>query len=153
MVGFSFTIEGEEQVARMLSRTTEKINDLRPFLDGVSTFLSTVAMAEQFSTEGGRTGGWAALSPRYAEDKLQRWGSQPILVASGRMRQSLTGGGAGSVSRQIGGDTLEFGTSVPYARFHQSGTSRMPQRRIMDLADADRRTIMKMLQQHLFTGR
>lgn len=152
VVAFSFTVEGEVQVSRMLSRTTEKISNLRPFLDNVAVFLEAT-MEEQFDTEGSRSGGWVALSPRYAEDKLARWGSQPILVASGGMRRSLIGASGASIRRQLGGDTLEFGTSVPYAKYHQTGTSRMPMRKILDLTSDDRRTVMKMLQRHLFTGR
>lgn len=152
MVQFSLNVEGEQQVARMLSRVTEKINDLRPFLDSAAGFL-VATMGDQFSGEGSRTGGWAPLSPRYAADKARRWGSKPILEASGAMKASLTGTGGRNISRQIGGDTLEFGTSVPYARYHQTGTSRMPQRRILDLTEDDRRGLMKLLQRHLFTDR
>ena len=149
MVGFSFTVEGEEQVGRMLSRTTDRLDDLRPFLGAAAGFMA-VAMEKQFNSEGGRTGGWAPLSDRYAADKAERWGARPILVASGAMRDSLTGSGSGSVRREIGGDSLEFGTSVPYASYHQTGTSRMPQRRILDLTEDDRRGLMKLLQRHMF---
>lgn len=152
MTQFSLNIEGEEQVSRLLSRTTERASDLRPFIDWVGDFLPTT-MKEQFDSEGGRTGGWAPLSPDYAAQKALRYGSQPILVASGRMMRSLTTPGAGSINRKIGRDSLEFGTSVPYAIFHQKGTSRMPQRRIIDLTESDRRSILKGLQKHLFGAR
>ena len=152
MTQFSFEIEGEEQVSRMLSRTTEKIKDLAPFFEAAGTFMRTT-MDEQFGSEGGRTGGWAPLSARYAADKAKRYGSRPILQASGDMIASLTGQGSGNVSRTVGGDTLEFGTSVPYATYHQTGTSRMPQRRILDLTEGDRRGLMKLLQRHMFGAR
>jgi len=147
MVSFQFEVQGEEQVSRMLSRTTEKLEDLGPFWDAAGDMLITT-MEAQFSSEGGRTGGWAPLSSRYAVDKARKYGSQPILVASGGMRQSLVGG-PGNISRQEQGGLL-FGTEVKFARYHQSGTSRMPQRRILDLTDQDRRSIMKLLQRHLF---
>ena len=152
MVQFSLNIEGEEQVSRMINRTTDRAEDLRPFLDAVATFLPQI-MEEQFSSEGARTGGWAPLSPDYADQKAKKWGNQPILVASGRMRRSLVGSGEGSISRQVGRDSLEFGTDIPYAGLHQTGTSRMPMRRILDLKEDDRKAILKMLQRHLFGAR
>jgi phage gpG-like protein len=147
MVNFNFTIEGEEQVGRMLSRVTDKIDDLAPFWEAAGSMLVTT-VGEQFDTQGGRTGGWAPLSPQYAIDKARKYGSQPILVASGAMRASLMGG-SGNISRQIP-EGLVFGTDVSYARYHQTGTSRMPQRRILDLTSDDRRAMMKLLQRHLF---
>jgi len=152
MVQFSFTVEGEEQVSRMLSRTTEKIADMAPFFQAAGVLMQT-SMEEQFGTEGGRTGGWAPLSERYAADKAKKYGSRPILQASGALIGSLVGGGGGHIERVQGNDTLEFGSSIPYGTYHQTGTSRMPQRRILDLTDGDRRSLMKLLQRHMFGAR
>lgn len=149
MTQVNFDVLGERQVSQMLSRTTDKAADLGPYWLMVAGLLQDV-IGQQFDSEGGRTGGWAPLSDRYASDKVRRFGSQPILVATGRLKESLTGG-AGRIFRQEGNETLRFGTSVPYGVYHQSGTSRMPQRRILDLTKDDRRTMMKMLQRHLFT--
>lgn len=149
MTQVNFEVLGEKQVSQMLSRTTDKAADLGPYWIMVQGLLRQV-IGEQFTTEGGRTGGWAPLSARYALDKARRFGSQPILVASGALRRSLMGG-SGQISQQEGNETLRFGTSVPYGVFHQTGTSRMPQRRILDLTNDDRRTMMKLLQRHLFT--
>ncbi len=149
MTQVNFEILGERQVSRMLSRTTDKIADLGPYWQMVTGLLQD-SIKEQFNTEGGRTGGWAPLSDRYATDKARRFGSQPILVATGRLKDSLTGG-SGFISRQEGNESLRFGTQLGYGTYHQTGTSKMPQRRILDLTDNDRRTMMKMLQRHLFT--
>ena len=153
MVSYQFDIAGERQVDRMLSRSTEKIRDLRPFLDAAGNLLRQI-MGEQFSSEGSRGGEpWAPLSSRYSAYKLSRWGQQPILVASRAMRESLTDPGGSHIERRPERDTLEFGTRVPYAVYHQTGTERMPQRKILDLVERDRRNLMKLLQQHLFTNR
>ena len=149
MTQVSFEVLGEKQVSQMLSRTTAKAADLGPYWLMVQGLLQQ-AIKEQFDTEGGRTGGWAPLSERYASDKVRRFGNQPILVATGALRQSLTGG-SGFIARQEGNETLRFGTQLGYGRFHQTGTSSMPQRRILDLTNDDRRTMLKMLQRHLFT--
>lgn len=149
MTQVDFSVLGEKQVSQMLSRTTDKAADLGPYWLMVTGLLQDT-IAEQFRTEGGRTGGWAPLSDRYALDKVRRFGAAPILVATGALKDSLTGG-SGFIQRQEGNESLRFGTSLGYGVYHQSGTSRMPQRRILDLTSDDRRTMMKMLQRHLFT--
>ncbi len=149
MVQIDFNVLGERQVSRMLSRTTDKAADLGPYWQMVQGLLEE-SVGKQFDTQGGRTGGWAPLSARYAADKSRRFGSQPILVATGALKESLTGG-SGGIARQEGNTSLRFGTQLGYGRFHQTGTSNMPQRRILDLTNDDRRTMMKMLQRHLFT--
>ncbi len=149
MTQVNFEVLGEKQVSQMLSRTTDKAADLGPYWLMVAGFLQTT-IEEQFRTQGGRSGGWAPLSDRYAADKLRRFGSSPILVATGALKESLTGG-SGFIQRQEGNESLRFGTQLGYGVYHQSGTSKMPQRRILDLTKDDGRTMMKMLQRHLFT--
>lgn len=149
MTQVNFEVLGERQVSQMLSRTTDKAADLGPYWVMVTGFMREL-IREQFDTEGGRTGGWAPLSEKYAADKIRRFGSQPILVASGNLKESLTGG-SGMIARQEGNESLRFGTQLGYGSFHQTGTSRMPRRQILDLTNDNRRTMMKMLQRHLFT--
>lgn len=152
MVSFQFDALGETQVNRMLSRTTEKMADLRPFLDATAEMFRE-GLVEQFASEGARSKKWAPLSPIYAAWKAKRWGAKPILEASGRLQRSLTSTGGENIERRPGKDTLEFGTIVPYASYHQTGTKTMPQRKILDLTSNDRRATMKLLQRFLFTDR
>lgn len=82
---------------------------------------------KQFASEGGYgSGRWAPLSPAYAARKRIEYPSTPILVATGTLRRSLTGGD-GYISF-IESDRAVFGSDVPYAGFHQSGTATMPAR-------------------------
>lgn len=68
---------------------------------------------------------WAPL----AESTIQRKEHAAILVDSGRMYESLTTpDGTQDTIWQTGKTWLRFGTSVPYAHFHQTGTKRMPAR-------------------------
>jgi len=66
-------------------------------------------------------------------------GRDRILQDTGLMRTSVTAQG-GQNTDEIGPTWLEWGTSVPYAKYHQDGTSRIPQRQFLgvgkDLADA-----------------
>jgi phage gpG-like protein len=130
----------------------------------------------QFTSEGGdgKSGKWQALSPRYAKRKDAKWGSMPILQASGRLWRSLTGKGTDSVAEQSALE-LVLGTKVPYAKYHQTGTKAparraggrakgfvgpvlnlmgpqrggMPARPPIDFTEEQERQLMKPIQQHL----
>lgn len=151
MVLFQIEFAGEVQLSRVLSRVTDRAQNLRPFLDRIGEYLREVAQ-EQFESEGGRSRAWRPLSPGYAAQKLARFGQRSILVATGDLRDSLSRTGGRHIEQVIGEDSLKFGTSVPYASYHQGGTERMPQRRILDLVEDDRQHIMRDLQRHLFEG-
>lgn len=82
-----------------------------------------------FVLEGGNSGAsWAPLSPEYATWKASRFPNAGILVRSQALRSSLAGPDAPDAIFRPSGTSLEVGTSVPYARYHQTGTSRMPAR-------------------------
>ncbi len=68
---------------------------------------------------------WAPLSPV----TIARKEHSAILVDTGRMFESLTTPNGTEDTVWITGPTwLTFGTEVPYAHFHQTGTKRMPAR-------------------------
>lgn len=136
-------VEGEVQVSRMLSRTTERVKHLGPFYDEAAKILSR-SVKEQLSSEGGRSEHtWQPLSPGYAEWKQRRYGNAPILEASGTMRRAL------QPTPEVVPDDKIFWSVPFYALFHQRGTRKMPQRRILDLNESDRRRLVKALQRHI----
>lgn len=76
---------------------------------------------------------WAPLAPATIARKGARSGiigqHSTILVDTGRLFESLTLAlGTSDTIWTTGDDFLVFGTSVPYAIFHETGTSRMPAR-------------------------
>ena len=93
-------------------------------------------MIEQFNTEGAYYDGekWEALNPEYAKRKLKKYGPLPILIRTGRLIKSFIGEGGEHV-KIIRPDYAEFGSSVPYAQWHQKGTDKMPQRREIKATD------------------
>jgi phage gpG-like protein len=80
---------------------------------------------EQFETEG------AAYGDHWLERKRETRGSQgkPILFRTGRLKQSFLEGP--EHIEESDGQTLTFGSRVPYAIFHQLGTRKMPARPIL----------------------
>lgn len=104
----------------------------------------------QFNLKG--SGQYQALSPKYAARKSKTHPGAPILVASGRLRDSLTqrGGTSDTISR-IGKLNMILGTRVPYGIYHQSDSARkkMPLRKFLFIGpegrvNADGRTRGKL---------
>lgn len=62
-----------------------------------------------------------------AQSTIERKGHDIILVETNRLRASLTGESGDSV-REAAQTYGVFGTSVPYAHFHQDGGHNLPQR-------------------------
>lgn len=89
------------------------------------------AVGRQFDAEGTgpAAGAWAQLQPAYAAWKEGRYPGQPILVATGALREALTNDANAHALRDYTDANFNFGTQgLDYASFHQTGTSRMPPR-------------------------
>lgn len=76
-----------------------------------------------FASRGvsGAHGAWPALTRRYLKRKYKKYGAQQIEVASGRLRRALTDSTSGDAIRRYFPRSMEFGTSLPYAVFQQTG--------------------------------
>lgn len=148
---FTFSVEGETQVDRTLARFADNIGDA----SGVWRKLADRFAAlnrRQFATEGASgSGGWAPLSPKYAAWKSTHYPGKPILERTGALRESLT-------ERPFGVEVITptgmvLGSGIDYGRYHQAGTSRMPQRRPVELPEGERRQWVNLIQRFIVTGR
>jgi len=136
-VRISLVVDGVVEFDRTFTRFAEQIEDLREIWPPVITEFRNV-MTLHFRAQGaGRSGPWVRLSPIYAEWKRRRFPGKTILRRTDRLYRSLTGRTEDTVIRQ-GRHTLEIGTRVFYAGFHQRGTRTMPARRIFDLGEPQR---------------
>ena len=104
---------------------TELLDSLVPILQAGERdiFLSEVS-------PGGMP--WEELSPVTVDAK----GFSKILVKTGRLYESVvTPNGTSDTIWETSADPayLIFGTSVPYAKYHQTGTRRMPARPFMGM--------------------
>lgn len=143
---FDLTILGQKQMEIGFSRFAGAVEDWRPAWPQVVTALRGI-LTEQFDTEGAHGGkAWAPLSPAYAAWKAQHYPGRPILVLTGQMRSSLTGGRGVVIPER---HELTFGTPVSYARYHQTGTPRMPSRPIFALTDDDQVKVGKAMHAHM----
>lgn len=92
---------------------------------------------EQFDSQGaaGRSGRWQPLAAATARRKAIEGRGFQILVGRGTLQAALTQrGGLGSLIERSG-DTITFRLPHP-AGLHQSGTRRMPARKVVDPSDA-----------------
>lgn len=147
MLKITATVEGEQQIVRSLDRFTAGVSDLRPAFEDIGIDVREI-LVEHFAQEGN---GWAPLTPAYAAKKRRLYGDKPILRATDRMFESLTSRDAAGNITEIGEMAAAYGTNVFYARYHQTGTSRMAQRKIFSLTEENKRRIMRTLQRYLVT--
>lgn len=83
----------------------------------------------------GRGAGFKPLAPKYKRAKARKVGVRPILVRSGRMVRSLSGGSGRH--RVIRAFRMEFGSRVEYSGYHADGTRAMPQRDFIGWSEAE----------------
>ncbi|MDQ2737385.1 MAG: phage virion morphogenesis protein [Actinomycetota bacterium] len=144
------TVDGDTQLQRTLTRFAGRVQDVSPAFAKIADTIAT-GEEQQFTTEGRYgSGGWAALSPKYRAWKERRYPGMPILVRTGALRASLTQRPFGV--EHIGPLEMTIGTALPYSRFHQQGTARMPQRRPLELPDEERTALVKVLQKFIVSG-
>jgi len=145
LVGLSMTVEGEELIARQLSRFGEGVKDFSPAFRTMVEELYQIERA-QFETQGSKSGGWDALAP----STVKRKGFDTIMVASRRLFKSLTQSGGDNVA-DVTPNQLTFGTRVLYGVYHQSpaARTRLPRRPVIAFTEEDKQALVKVLQEYL----
>lgn len=137
---------------RSFTRFTELVSDFREIWPGVITEFRQIER-EQFAGEGvGRTGKWKPLSAGYAKWKAKRYPGMPILQRTQALFKSLTGNTSDSVVNPEK-ESLEIGTSLRYAVFHQRGVQgRLAQRKPIDFNEQQRTRLMKVIQKRMLSA-
>lgn len=118
------------RLRRRIAGMRERALDLTPAWDIVANWFAEQERV-QFATEGARWGQpWAPLKPATIAEKQRRGYPLSILVRTGELERSLS---IRSLSiERLYPQRMTLGTRVPYAHFHQDGTSRMPARNLLD---------------------
>jgi phage gpG-like protein len=124
------TDAGLERARARLQGIRERAQNLLPAWD---TLLDWWAEQNrlQWATNGARWGKpWEPLAPRTLANKRRYGYPRDILVRTHDLRDEMT-------KRPFGVESFDHhgavaGTNLPYARYHQRGTDRMPRRRIVD---------------------
>ena len=97
----------------------DRISDLSPFWRTFAVPMIQNALEEIFLSEGL---GWAPLAP--STIRSRKYPGLPILQQTGDLKASIVD----HPSIQITQRQLLYGTSNPYAQFHEDGTYKMPAR-------------------------
>lgn len=98
-----------------LEQLIERTRNLRPALERAAEDLQD-RTGQHFDRSG--SGRWPELHPATLTRRARAGqNSNRILEVSGRLRRSLTSANARDAVRQIRGDELVFGSTVPYAPY------------------------------------
>ena len=100
----------------------------------------------QFDSEGSgpSAGAWPQLSEQYAAWKAGAYPGEPILVATGALRDALTVESSTHALRDYSSTQFNFGTQgLDYASFHQTGTASMPPRPPFDFGPETERELVR----------
>lgn len=154
-MGIKFTAEvsGQQVLSRAFNRLESIPKDLSGIFKDVEKEFHAIE-AENFQSENakGASGRWKPISKKTEEIKIRKRGTFALLagtlIDSEALYKSLTGKSNHTVSI-INKQGAAFGTNLPYAKLHQTGTKRMPARPPIDLSDAQKRRIQKVIQKGL----
>lgn len=143
-----FNMFGETQFAREIERVGDFAGNAKPVLAKIGAdWMRWDEM--QFASEGARaSGGWAPL----AESTIKAKGHAKILFLSGELEAAMSNPGNLTISDNFLHLLLPDDIQ-DYAKYHQSGTSKMPQRRPLEFTEQDKVGMMKDLQLWVLRGR
>ena len=149
-VTVKLSVLGEMQLDRALQGRIKAASDLSPAFEKINDDYEEMEQ-QAFAHQGGYEGNpaWQPLSAKYAAWKAKHFPGKGILVRSGALLTSLTGG-AGSV-RTIEPLKMTIGGTVRVGRWdlgalHQTGTRRgMPKRKPLNLSMTRRRRWMRYI--------
>lgn len=147
-------IEGVKELDRAVLSRADRLSDMRPAWQKIIAALQDYE-ERMFDAEGAIEGleKWAPLSDAYAAWKAIHYPGRGILVRTGALKASLTGGGQGI--RIVKAKEMVFGTAVPYGIYHQSRRPRrkLPRRAFLRLSEPMKDRIMDIVEDHLRGGR
>jgi hypothetical protein len=137
------SIDGDTTVLAKFSNINHAVKTWNDAIDPIQTYLMNFFQNDVYTSEGSVYGNvWAALSEPYATQKLKRYGNTTILIATGKMRSSYAAQ-SGPLYLAIK-NTAQSDKGAFYAKFHQTGTRKMPKRLLMQM-DAERTKQVKLL--------
>jgi phage gpG-like protein len=139
---------GDKPVARRLGRIKHNVENWDDVWPEVAQHLAAGAK-KQFDSHGMYgSGGWAPLAPSTLARKRALGQPADILRATGRLEDSLTVPSHNEHVEIELGDSLWWGTLVPYAKYHQQGSGRLPRRRPVEPPEGSRRELVRILQRY-----
>lgn len=121
-------VSGTDAVYKRMAGMEKRSQDFSSALKWAQRELEE-AHKENFATGGALVGGWRSLDNEYARWKLAHYGPLPTLIREGDLYREATNfrGAPNDIRKK----SATFGLDLPYAKFHQAGTSKMAQRKVI----------------------
>lgn len=142
MVTIQIETIGDERFVRGFNRFLDEIKDFSPVFELLWDDFTEINK-KNFDRQG-TPERWKPLSEDYAAWKAKVRPGRPILVFDGNLRASLTGLSPDTI-KKIGKTEAEFGTTLPYAPYHQRGSGRLPRRKPVQIAEPDKMRWSKII--------
>ena len=120
------------------NKLSKKMNNMSQYWEQYARPLIIEEVKEVFNTEG--YGDWV---PRKDRDN-----KRPLLIGTRRLYNSWTKPGADDNINKVGPKTFEWGTRVPYAKYHEY-EGRTPKRSIVEPITKNPRKLRRRLNQSL----
>lgn len=139
MLQVTWTIEGERQLSRRISKIGDEIKDWTNAFKEAGQTIKDVFANEVFSSEGAVIGeSWPALKPQYLAAKRKQGYTGGILVKTSLMKNSFR--------YEYDKHSAIIWNSADYFKYHQSkgARRRLPRRVMMKLGTTQREIIMKI---------
>lgn len=135
----SYEIKNDKEFARQIDKAIRLVGDLRIAFTIIAKDWRKSNKA-QFQLKN--AGQYPPLSSKYAARKVAGYGNKPILVRTGKLRDSVSGTLNSDSIQVIGKNSLIMGTRVPYGVYHQSDDPRrkIPLRKFLFIGPESPRT-------------
>lgn len=146
---FSIHTVGADKAAKTINDTGKRANDARPAASKVRTAYREVEL-NIFAHNGGAQA-WEKLKDSTRENKRRRNQDHGVLRASGALYKALTAPRAKYQVDDRAAHEFRFGTTLPYAVFHEEGKGQA-KRPTQAFTQAQQRHINKAIEDYIATG-
>jgi hypothetical protein len=135
-------VRGARKAAVDLTELGERGSDIRRVSEKVRAIYRR-SNERRFASNG--MGSWPTLAPSTIERKQRGGYSGPPMVRSGDLERALTAARASDQVDIRDKTEFRFGTTLPYAIYHDTGTGGEKQRELVQLTAAERNQVSRLI--------
>lgn len=136
------SISGDKQVQALLKRTAGGVVNLKEPLTNAAKYLTNYYSGVAFLSRGSVFGErWPKLNPAYERRKLKKYGSRPMLVATGLMQRSF--------KYRAEPTMATIYNSTDYFKYHQTGGRHLPRRAMMGVNDTIQNDVQQIMNKYI----
>lgn len=140
-----FNLSGDKELLRALDKLIQSATSPQPLYQEIGENLLASTRARYLDETDASGKKWAPLSPSYLSSKKKRGSAYPTekLLLTGKMFSSL------GFNATFSGLELGFSDEIHYAKWHQTGTPKMPARPPLGFSDGDKSMIINEINEFL----